>query len=134
MNRDIVSDLTAVVALSATVSTDTVTNGVSIDIANFDSGVLFYLDVFPHVAGTFAVKLQDSPDNSVWTDIPADKLILPTGSLPSISGEILELGVIPSAGAFSNEKWIRMIVTSTGTSGSNVLRGFAIKKPETSPA
>jgi hypothetical protein len=133
MNRDIASDLTPVVALSATVSTDTDTNGAGIDTSHYDSGVMFYLDVYPYVAGTFAVKLQDSPDNSVWTDVPTDKLILPTGSLPSISAQIAELDEIPSVGAFSTQKWVRMVVTSTSASGSNILRGIVIKKPENRP-
>lgn len=129
--RDIASDLGAQVAMHAIIASDTATNGFAVDTAHFDSGIMFFIDISLYSAGTFALSLEDSPTNSVWTAVPAAKLILPDGAVsltaqPSAGDELGRIG------AFSTDRYVRVVVTSTLSADATVV-GYAIKKGELRP-
>lgn len=130
--RDIASDLGVTIAMVATITTDTVTNGSAIDTAHFDSGVMFFIDASAWTDGTYALSLEDSPDNSVWTAVPAAKLILPGGAV-SISAATSAGDDLGRIGAFSTNQYVRIVVTSTGTTSGATIVGYAIKKGELRP-
>jgi hypothetical protein len=57
------------------------TNGTSVDLAIYD-GATAYVLAGTKTDGTHTPKLQDSPDNSTWTDVAAANLI---GSFAAIA-------------------------------------------------
>jgi hypothetical protein len=130
MNRDITSNLGAPVALNALIVTNDVTNGSSIDTAHYDGGIMFVCSAPDLTDGSYAIKFQDSPDNSVWTDVPADKLI---GSLPTITTQTVALDNAPRVGIFSNDQWVRAVVTSTSVATGARITIYAIEKSELRP-
>lgn len=79
--------------------------------------------------GSHAVTLEDSPDSSVWTAVPAANI---QGSLPTIvaadDDKVFEIGYI------GNQRYLRPVITTTGATtggivGANVLLGFPTKPP-----
>ncbi len=129
--RDIASDLGVQVAMHANISTDTATNGFAIDTAHFDSGIMFFFDISLYSAGTFVLSLEDSPDNSVWTAVPVAKLILPDGAV-SLTAEPSAGDELGRIGAFSTDRYVRIVVTSTLSAVATVV-GYAVKKGEVRP-
>lgn len=132
---DLTSNLEVEVILRQFISSNETNFSSSIDVSDFDGGFYLTSTAFEYVDGTFVVTLQDSPDDSVWTDIDAEKLIDPSGlgsfTLNSItsSGDLLQ-----RIGAFSVDKFVRTKVVSTGVTIGAVVMIIATKMPEQVPA
>jgi hypothetical protein len=130
--RDIASDLVPhLLFIAEGITSNTTTTSSSVDLANHDSGYLVFAYSSSYVDGTFTFSLQDSPDNSVWTDVPADKVIEPDGTVTvtalGAAGEVKRLG------AFSTNRYVRLKVVSTGVTGGANIEAAMIKKAEERP-
>lgn len=133
--RDITNDLEVEVVHLAAITTNTTTLTDSVDMAHFDSGYMFTLASYTYTDGTYVLTLQDSPDDSVWTDVPAAGLIDPAGAgsltLSAVNAPGDLLGRI---GAFSTDRYLRAKIVSTATTSGAFVTINATKMPEQKPA
>lgn len=133
--RDIASDLNVVVAHSAVIDTDTDTFSNDVNIADYDDGFMFFMAIPAWTDGTYVLTLQDSPDNSVWTDVPAEKLIDPAGNGSiTLSAATSADDVLERIGAFSVNKHMRAKIVSTVTTDGATVTVYAVRKAELRPA
>ncbi|MCH8172479.1 MAG: hypothetical protein IIA70_04130 [Proteobacteria bacterium] len=85
-------------------------NGAGVDLQNFHSAmVVFHGNDGDFTTGdeAYTPKLQDSPDNSVWTDVAAADL---DGSFSD-----LRTTEVQRVGYKGMERWIRGVLTLAGT-------------------
>ena len=131
--RDIASDLVPeAVMVKVAITTNTTTNSSAVDTAHFDSGIMFFTYLSSYdTAAVLAVSLEDSPDNSVWTAVPASKLILPDGAV--VANIYADGSEAARLGAFSTNRYVRMVITSTGVVGTNSVDALCVKLPEPRP-
>ena len=114
-----------VVALAPAAKFTTSQNGTAVDLTSVNNGSNSL--VFAAVAGvitdgTYVFKLQDSPDNSTWTDVPALYVQTPasvTWTSATTSGTTLKLGYLGNTGGAN--RYVRLVVT---VSGSPATGGF----------
>jgi len=103
---------------AAVIATDTDTNTTGFDVSSYNAA-LFVLTVGTYTDGDFTMKLQDSPDNSVWTDVVAGYTI-------NVDNETAVTDVLAAAGTkklgyYGVQKFVRAVVTSaTTTTGATV--------------
>lgn len=133
--RDIANDLEVELLMSAVITTDTTTFSPSTDVAHFDAGFVVSPATFVYADGTYVVTLQDSPDDSVWTDVPTAKLIDPGGAGSiTISAQTSAGDLLGRLGAFSTNQFIRLKVVSTSTTSGSDIIAVIVKAPEQTPA
>ena len=102
----------SIVNILPTAARTTTANGTGVDMSLFTgSGVAFVLDA---AAGTGttptnAIKLQSSPDNSTWTDVPGGAF---AGLTTLASQQVLAFA------ASKVQKWVRAVSTIGGTTPS----------------
>lgn len=85
------------------------TNGTGIDLANYGSNMLtFAFGVCTD--GTFALKIQESDDNSTFTDVAAADQIGSLSNVTSSSGG----GATQSVGYIGAKRYVRHVFTVTG--------------------
>jgi hypothetical protein len=130
MNRDIANNLLIVKAFDSNFTINETKVGVGIDTAQYNNGVMFACIAYSYTDGDFAITMQHSPDNSVFTDVPAEKL---NGSIPVINSETAEAAEAYKIGAFSTDRWIRFSVTSTSVTTGGSIKIYAIKKAQNRP-
>jgi hypothetical protein len=104
-----------------TISTDTATNGASVDLKGFKA-VTFFIASQTITDGAYIVKVQDSPDNSVWTDAESR----------NVMGEGLAFALADDdenkrIGYNGSERYARIVVTSSATTTGGLFSGMAIK-------
>lgn len=112
---DIRSDIKQDVLLNATIATDTDTNTASLDIQGYENGHMFTLLLADFTDGTYHIsKLQESDDDSTWTDVASDEYIgvVPTTDLTAVTGED---SLYTIAVRQPMKRYLRAVVTSTGT-------------------
>lgn len=82
-------------------------NGTGVDLAGFTECAAVLIAGI-RTDGTHALKLQDSPDNSAFTDIPAAQL---SGAFAAdvVSTTTVEVGVL------SSQRYVRAVATVSGT-------------------
>jgi hypothetical protein len=101
------------------------TNGSSADLQAFDAAtIVFHAGTITD--GTHTPKVQDSSDDSTWTDVAAADLV---GTLANITSNSLQ-----RVGYIGSKRYVRAVVTvsSASTGGSytaSVIRGHSIKQP-----
>ena len=116
---------------NAVIATDTTTNTSSINTADFDMGVMLSMSVTAFTDGTYVLSLEDSPDNSTFTAVASIKLI---GTAPTVSAlTSASAGLIATLGVISTEKWIRGVITSTGTTSGATVNVQSILMGEYNP-
>ena len=117
------------------INTDSTVFTPSNDVSNFDAGFMFTADAPAYTDGNFVFSIQDSPDDSVWTDVPAEKLNDPSGiGVMTIAGAISDGDLLPRIGAFSTNQFVRLKVVATSvTLGAN-MSVLISKQPEIKPA
>lgn len=117
---------------SQAIITDTVTNGAIIDTADFDMGIKFGFDVSAWVDGAYAVSYEegDASNLSDAAAVPSDKII----------GDAITLGAATAAGAtftgnglFSTKRYVRCVITSSGTTSGATMSGIAVQAGEYNP-
>lgn len=130
-NRDLTSNVTSKLAQSATISTNTTTNGTGVDTARGVMGVGFVATCTAFSAGTFNVVLEDSDDNITFGAIGASQLI---GSPATITaGDVIGTGTLKKIGAFGTKRYVRPTIVSTGASGSNIFVVVAQQEMDIKP-
>lgn len=113
-NTDILNGLTASNAGYGAIASSTTTNHTAVDTDEM-LGIMFVYSVLARTDGTYAVKLQDSPDNSTWSDLSADQYVSGGGTFSSSA-----VGV-NTIGCFGVDRYVRVVTTSTSvTSGATV--------------
>ena len=100
-------------------------NGTGVDLANFGSATVAFV-VGTITDGTHAPKVQESDDNSSFTDVAAADL---NGSLAALASDTNQ-----RVGYRGSKRYIRAVSTVSGTTTGGVyaavvLRGDARKQP-----
>lgn len=110
-SRDYDKNIASAISLAPAARTATA-NGTGVDLVGFGAiGALVAVGVITD--GTHVVKLQDSPDNSTWTDVAAANL---SGSFPAnlTSTTMVEVGYL------GRQRFLRAVVTCSGTTTGGV--------------
>ena len=100
-------------------------NGASADLRGFDSAMATFV-AGTITDGTHTPKLQDSPDNSAWTDVAAADQ---QGTLVAITASSLQ-----KVGYIGDKRFLRAVVTVSGaTTGgqyhSDITKSHAHQSP-----
>lgn len=105
-------------------------NGTGVDLQNFMAAAVI-VSIGAITDGTHTLKLQDSPDNSTFTDVAAANLsgsftALTSGSTAGTTQEVSYLG---------NQRYIRAVTTVAGATTGGVYSVVVIRAyPRTQPA
>lgn len=122
--KDLQAKLGALISVAFAAITATV-NGAGIDLQGFNSAAVLIL---PGVIsdGTHTPKMQESVDNSAWTDVAAADQV---GTFA-----VVATGVVQKVGYKGTQRYIRVVSTVSGTTtggvyGAAVLVGDASIAP-----
>ena len=132
--KDIKSQLQSNVAFIEEVTSDTTTNGAIIDNADYDLGIMFIVQAVAYTDGTYNFAIEESDDSAMAgaTVVPTDKIIGDITSLEidaaNTSGELLG-----SVGVFSNKRYLRMNVVSTGVTTGATISAVVVQSGEIVP-
>ncbi len=138
---DVINRVSAAAALTpkAAINTNTTTNGVAVDLMalnNGNNGLVFLIEAGVITDGTYVFKLQDSPDNSTWTDVPAAYVQASgatTWTSAITSGTTLKIGYLGNVTVAN--RYVRLVVTSTGvTTGAFIAAIALLALPGSLPA
>lgn len=118
------NNIDAVTSLSPAARTAT-ENGVGVDLQGFDAATVV-IQVGTITDGTHTLKIQESDDNSTFTDVDAADLI---GTLSNLASDTNQ-----RIGYIGIKKYIRVVSTVAGTTsggiyGALVIRGNARTYP-----
>ncbi len=130
--KDIRSNLQEIVAFNQIISSITTTNGVVIDTADFELGLMFSLAATLLTGGDFTLQLQQASNLAFDEDvslITGDQLI---GTLPVIDAASVEGDVLETVGVISNLRFVRANIVSTTTDTSTIVV-IATQKAENMP-
>jgi hypothetical protein len=100
------------------ISTDTDTNGIAIDCTGFDS-IVFSLACTARTDGTATMSIEESDDNSTWSDVPSAR-IQGTATALDAANEHDKIGAIVGM------KYARLVVTTASTSSGLSVIGHAV--------
>ena len=98
------------------------TNGNTIDLQGKGSA-LFLLNAHDLNSGTFTFKLQDSDDNSTWTDVDASWV---SESANSVAFADTEDNSVKQIGYHGIERYVRCVCTPASPVGTNNLSAIAL--------
>ena len=89
-------------------------NGFIIDTSDYEAGLVFFFGIFDRLGGEFVYKIYegDKSDMSDAVLIPPEKF---TSSNIDFSGEISPGESLYKVGIFSNKRYVRLDVISSGT-------------------
>ena len=121
---DLESKLDVSQSLAPAAVTSTAT-GSSVDLLRYGSAMVV-INPGTRTDGTHTPKVQDSPDDSVWTDLASSKI---NGTLAAIASTTVQ-----KVGIRTSDRYIRVVVTVAGaTTGAvysaDVVRGNAEQSP-----
>lgn len=117
--RDEHSTKTIVDANTAVISTDTTTNGTSIDMAQYES--LEFVGYASITDGTYTFVMQESVDDSVWTTVGSDFVLyegrkaVSTDDLPTLVNATDD-DTWFRFGYVGKQRYVRLNVVSASTS------------------
>jgi hypothetical protein len=128
--RDLGALLTVLKNIVVGAKTNGTVNGATFDSQPYD-GVTAILHVEAWTDGTHTPKLQDSPDNSIWTDVVAANLI---GAFTPITSNA-NVGTKQKVTYVGAQRYQRTVLTTTGATtgaiiGSDIIGGFGRKVPQ----
>lgn len=113
MRKDAYSNVSAVSAIAPAVKT-AAADGTTIDRQNFDA-LLFVVNTGAVAGdGDFGVKVQESADNSEWTDAAADDVL---GTVPAT----LEATKAYRLSYIGSKRYVRLAITKEG--GTSIALG-----------
>jgi len=137
--KDMVSNTNAQRNASLAIASNTTTYGNSLDTANTALQTIALMLIAYASAwtdGSYVVTLQDSPDNSTWTDIPAANYCNNTaganGSF-TISAAVTNGGNLGKLGVFGHARYVRPKVVSTGVTTGATLQVLFAQQTEIQP-
>lgn len=114
---------TVLVGLDLTDVTTT-SNGDTIDLKD-RGGVLFALNAHDLNSGTFTFHLEDSPDNSTFTDVAAGYV---SGSANSVAFADTADNSVGQIAYIGLQRYVRCVCVATTPVGTNNLSAMAIVK------
>lgn len=122
--KDIKNNIDAVTSIKSAAHTATV-NGAGADLRGFDAAMVF-ISVGTITDGTHTPKVEESDDNSSWSDVAATDL---QGTLAALATDTDQ-----RVGYIGNKRYIRVTATISGaTTGgvytSSVMRGIPHRAP-----
>jgi hypothetical protein len=124
--RGIHSSYKIFTAIAAAVIKTTTTTGTAVDLANTRSN-FFSVNVGVITDGTHTAKLQDSPDNSTWTDVDSTLVLGTPGALVSATNAKFSY--------IGAQRYVRLVVTVTGSpSTGGYYSAVCIAQPRVLPA
>jgi hypothetical protein len=100
------------------------TNGTAVDLSSVNNGansLVFSVVCGTITDGTWTFKLQDSPDNTTWTDVPAPYVQTQNASWTSAtpSGTVTKLGYLGNVNGAN--RYVRLVVMgATVTTGGYI--------------
>jgi hypothetical protein len=118
-------ELGFVQSLSPAARTNATHNGTGVDLAGYE-GALVKFDVGAVTDGTHVPKIQESDDNSTFTDVAAADLHGTLGNLASNTPQ--------KQGYIGRKRYIRPVITTAGATtgaiaGATVVRGAPHQTP-----
>lgn len=131
--RDNHSRQKMVEALASTaIGTNTTTNGVIIDTADFDMGIKFGFDVSAFTDGVFTISYEDGDDSGLSdaAAVATDKVI---GSTVILVAATAAGATFTGNGLFSTKRFVRAVVTSTGVTTGATISAIAVLSGENNP-
>lgn len=129
---DLYNRVSVVAALTprAAIATNTTTNGTAVDLTsvnNGSNGLVFLVEAGTITDGTYVFSIQDSPDNSTWTAVPAPYVQAPaslTWTSATTSGTTLKIGYLGNTGGAN--RYVRLIVVSTSVTSGGFISAVAL--------
>ena len=130
--RDQVTKMNAYQGSYDVIITDDTTVGATFDTAHFELGFSVFISAPAWTDGTYTLLLEESDDAGMAgaVTIPDEKLI---GAFPAVSAATVDGASLGKVGVFSNLRYIRVSVVSTGTSSGATIRTTVIKHAEDCP-
>ncbi len=126
---DLYNRVTGVSALTPAARTASA-NGTAVDMTtNNANGLTFLVYAGTITDGTHAFKLQDSPDNSNWTDVAAP--FIQQGSTTSFTSSTTS-GTVLKFGYLGLTRYVRLVATVSGTTTGGVYSAVAVEGLEAS--
>lgn len=111
-----------------TISTDTDTNGATINKAGFKA-LLFVIYSQTLTDGAYAIKVQESDNGSAWSDASSD-FVLGFG----LSFALADDDTIKRIGYKGSKQYARIVVTSSATTTGGLFSAMAVlSSPDHSP-
>ena len=131
--RDQVTLFNGYQAIYEEIVSDTTTAGATFDTADFELGFSVLLSAPAWTDGTYTLLLEESDDSGMAgaVTIPDAKLI---GAFPAVSAATVDGAALGKVGVFSNLRYIRVSIVSTGTTNGAFIRSTVIKHAENCPA
>lgn len=126
---DIASDLNVTNALNtAAITSNTTTSGTGVDLKGYQA-VMFVIKSGTLTDGAYAINVQESDDNSTYTDATAADIV---GTEPSFA--LTDDNTAKKVGYVGDKRYARIQVVSTsvtsgGTIGAVAVRGHADVAP-----
>lgn len=127
--RDQSKNLLAAISIDPqTISTNTTTNGDGVDLRGYDAAMALFESNDTIADGDFALKLQESDDDSTYTDVAAADQIGALSDFSSSNEGVQQVGYI------GNKRYIRGVIVSTSVSsggimGCTIVRGMPHRMP-----
>lgn len=130
---DLINDLKFFRSIAAQVATTT-KNGTGVAVAGYNSAVAVF-EFGAYTDGTFTPKLQESDDNSSFSDVAAADLIASPISAQAIAA-VTAANKIQSIGYKGSKAYIRPVITVTGSpaTGMAIAALVALGNPVNRPA
>jgi hypothetical protein len=115
------------------ITTDTTTVGATFDTADYELGFSVFLIAPAWTDGTYTLLLEESDDAGMAgaVTVPDVKLI---GTFPAVAAATVDGIALGKVGVFSNLRYIRVSIVSTGTSSGATIATTVIKHGEYLPA
>ncbi len=131
--NDVRSGLKAIVTNRINLDSDGTINGVVIDTAGFDLGIMFSGVMAPYSDGLHVVSLFEDDDSGFGspTLVPDENLI---GTTLTFDSATAQGSTLETFGAFGTKRFLRISMVTTGTIiGDNHLAITTIQKSEDQP-
>jgi hypothetical protein len=129
-SRDLTGRLSPALSLAPAART-TSANGTGVDLQGYESATVLFI-AGTITDGTHTPKLQESDDNSTFSDVAAEKLIGSFSAVTSSSGG----NSVQEVGYLGGKRYIRVAVTVSGSPSTGGVYGAVIVcgNPRSMPA
>ncbi len=130
--KEMRSNIAALIALAATINSNTTTNGAIVDTANYDLGVTFLLDCTARTDGTYTFQVFESDDSGMSgaTEVTGEKLV---GSVSAITAAIAQAGSVQRLGVIGTKRYLQLRVVSTLVTTGATIRSTVLLGAELVP-
>lgn len=126
---DLYNRVTGVSALAPAAHTASA-NGTAIDMTTYNAnGLTFLVQAGVITDGTHTFKLQDSPDNSAWTDVAAP--FIQQGSTVAFTNATTS-GTVLKFGYLGLTRYVRLVSTVAGATTGGIYGAVAVEGLEAS--